>query len=89
MINRPQQQQTPIPYFLPGDDPDPEDGYHHLIPDIMSRMQEKLPVTEEERRILRQYQDNPEDHPDIDHGQWPTLEEEHYLEAITGLERQA
>ena len=89
MVNLPQERKAPVPYFLSGDDPDPDDGYQHLIPDILSRMQEQLPVTEEERRILRQYQDNPEDDTDIDHGQWPTLEEEPYLEAITGLERQA
>ena len=68
----------------PNQEPGHEYEYDHLIPDILSRMQERLPVTEAERQLLRDLHDDP----GHDQDEWPALLEEPYLEAISGLERQ-
>lgn len=87
MQQRTREQDPVAPARAAADDWEPEDELENLIPDILSRLRESLPVTAAERRLLTMYQD-----PETEHGhdpdQWSGQDEEPYLETISSLERQ-
>ena len=63
-------------------EPDPN------IPDILSRLEERMPVTEAERRMLEQHEQHLPQDEEPDEEDWSIPEHDPYLEIISSLEMQ-